>query len=74
MLSLQAKLKAREMSFHQRFLKSKNLHFLTESNVSVEPEKFLKDGTFNTYDVCVESIQVQHQPWGRLRSNFLKMH
>ena len=59
------------MSFRQRFLKSKNLHFL---NVSVEPEKLLKGGTFNTYDAYIERIQLQHQRWRKLRSNFLGMY
>lgn len=44
------------MSFPQRFLRSKNLHFLTESNVSVESDKLLKSGNFNTCDACVECL------------------
>lgn len=62
------------MSFHERFLKSKNLRFLTESNISVEPEKLLKEGTFNIYDACVQIIQVQQQHWRKLRSYFLSPH
>lgn len=49
------------MSFHQRFLKTKNLHFPSESNASVQPEKLLKGDTFNTSDACAEGSQVKHK-------------